>query len=458
MKTVLEIFIISLATFNLLLTRFALFGLRQPTTLFMWLIKVFVSAISPILFLIGVLSAMTGWFLNSLPAITIGSLSALFYLIHLFRITRAPGTSTGFEKAFGKEWQNNISPESKSYSLKKRYALLLPHSPDPLFIQNISFHTIPGTDRELLCDLWMPPANVKRSGLTFIYLHGSAWAVLDKDYGTRIFFRHLAAQGHAIMDVAYRLFPETDMMGMMHDAKHAIAWMKENAGSYGVNPDKIVIGGGSAGAHIALLAAYTNKNKQFMPSDLENSDLNVHAVVSLYGQSNLKATYYHTCQHLVKHSGLAQKKPSEEGGMPSWIQKRMGKNFHRLGFDKNVEPGLLSPMLGGNPDEKPDLYALFSPITHVHKDCPPTLILHGEQDILAPLKAIKMLQLRLAEARVPVVMHVIPQTDHAFDLILPTISPSAHNAIYDVERFLAIMAESSYQKKTTIHKMEVVHG
>ena len=37
-------------------------------------------------------------------------------------------------------------------------------------------------------------------------------------------------------------------------------------------------------------------------------------------------------------------------------------------------------------------------------------------------------------------MHILPQTDHAFDLILPNISPSAHNAIYDVERFLALTA------------------
>ena len=36
-------------------------------------------------------------------------------------------------------------------------------------------------------------------------------------------------------------------------------------------------------------------------------------------------------------------------------------------------------------------------------------------------------------------MHILPQTDHAFDLILPKISPSAHNALYDVERFLALM-------------------
>jgi hypothetical protein len=35
-------------------------------------------------------------------------------------------------------------------------------------------------------------------------------------------------------------------------------------------------------------------------------------------------------------------------------------------------------------------------------------------------------------------MHILPQTDHAFDLILPKISPSAQNSISDVERFLAL--------------------
>ena len=184
----------------------------------------------------------------------------------------------------------------------------LPASPDPIFIRNISFHTIAGKNRELLCDIWQPPYNIIHSGLAFIYLHGSAWTVLDKDFGTRIFFRRLASQGHVIMDVAYRLFPETDFMGMVHDTKYAIAWMKANAVAYGVNPDRIVIGGGSAGAHIALLAAYTSQNSQFMPTDLEKVDLNVRGVISLYGQADLKATYYHTCQHLTSHSALAKKK------------------------------------------------------------------------------------------------------------------------------------------------------
>ena len=58
---------------------------------------------------------------------------------------------------------------------------------------------------------------------------------------------------------------------------------------------------------------------------------------------------------------------------------------------------------------------------------------------MAPVQCTRLLHTRLVQEKIPTVMHIIPQTDHAFDLQLPKISPSAHNAIYDVERFLALM-------------------
>jgi acetyl esterase/lipase len=437
MKPFLEILLIFFASVNLLLSRFALIKLKQPGTVPLWLIKVFTSALSPLLLVIGFLFSITGLIFHSTAIFVIGACSVVLYSIHIIQITQSPDANNKLEISFGENWKNRIAPEIKSLFLQHRYVFWLPKSPDPIVKQDIPFYTIPGTDRALLCDLWQPPKNRKTSGLAFIYLHGSAWTMLDKDFGTRTFFRHLASQGHVIMDVAYRLFPEADFMGMVHDTKHAIAWMKANATAYGINPDRIIVGGGSAGAHLALLAAYTESGK-LTPIDLQLVDLSVYGVISWYGQSDLVATYYHTGQHLIAHTSNVKKNKS--GGMPLWIQKRMGKDFHRLGFDKDADTGRLIPIVGGTPDEKPDTYALFSPISYVHKDCPATLIIHGKHDVLAPVKAICELYSRLKEAGVPVVMHLLPQTDHGFDLILPKVSPSAHNAIYDVERFLAIMA------------------
>ena len=442
MKTAFEIIFVCLSVVNLVLSRFAFFKLRQPSTPFLWIIKVFTSALSPALFLIGLLATLSGLILSSLPLIIIGATSALVYLTHILKITRGPEASSTWEDIFSKseKFQSN---GSKSFFMPNRYVFRLPNSPEPIFNPDVPFYTIQDSNRPLLCDVWQPPKGINNSGLAFIYLHGSAWTVLDKDYGTRTFFKRLAAQGHVIMDVAYRKFPETDFMGMVHDVKHAIAWMKTNAEKYGVDSSRIVIGGGSAGAHLALLATYSNKSNQLTPLDLNNVDLDVLGVISFYGQSDLVATYYHTCQHLALRLETAPDKKDVFGGMPSWVKKRMGKDFHRLGFDKKVEPGQLVPILKGTPDEKLDAYAMFSPVTYVHGNCPSTLFLHGDHDCLAPLKAIQILHMRLLGAGVASAIHIIPQTDHAFDLILPGISPSAQNAIYDVERFLAVSAKST---------------
>ena len=141
---------------------------------------------------------------------------------------------------------------------------------------------MPGSDRKLLADVWSPPDGVTPSGLGFIYLHGGGYSAFDKGGPTEPWFRHLAAQGHVVMDVAYRLIPETTVPRMQGDVKRAIAWFKRNAARYGVNPDRIVLGGGSGGSHLALLAAYAPYHPLFTPEDVRGVDLTVRGVVGYY--------------------------------------------------------------------------------------------------------------------------------------------------------------------------------
>lgn len=336
--------------------------------------------------------------------------------------------------------KKQINPGLKDSFLPGRTVLKLPGVPDPCMEQNISFATIPDTKRELLCDIWQPAENVPRSELALIYLHGGTWYFLDKDLGTRPFFRHLAAQGHIIMDVAYRLAPETDMMGMLSDVKRAISWMKESAGAYRINANRMVVCGGSAGGHLALLAAYTANNPQFTPKELEKEDICVRGVISLYGPADLETMYYHTNQHLTTQLSPGELKKSIPDQLPGWVIKIMGTEYYRLNLDKGFKnAGSFAPLLGGHPDECPETYALFSPLTHVHSNCPPTLLIHGEQDVLAPIMCTRSLYTKLAEKKIRTVMHILPQTDHGFDLQLPQISPAAHTAFYDIERFLALL-------------------
>jgi acetyl esterase/lipase len=245
-------------------------------------------------------------------------------------------------------------------------------------------------------------------------MHGSAWYLLDKDYGTRPFFRHLAAQGHVIMDVAYRLCPEVDIYGMIGDVKRAVAWMKTNADRYQVNPERVVLGGGSAGAHLALLAAYAPNHPQLTPAELQGSDLSVRAVVSYYGPSDLRAVYEHTQQK--KNFGVL---PKVEIGLPGSSKKEKQMR----------DVGRLDMLLGGYLEEIPEVYELASPVSHVQPGSPATFLIQGTLDIFTPVAAAGRLHQRLVECGVPAVNIVYPLTNHAFDLLLPQISPPAQAAL-----------------------------
>ncbi|EKU96217.1 esterase/lipase [Leptolyngbya sp. PCC 7375] len=409
-----------LLSFLCLLLNSGLFvRLKPPYSFYFVIFQLLAGGLAPVLAILGGVGAVLGWHSGARVAVVAGILGTAISIVYMMLVT-AP--QPGFAAAFGKDWETRLSPSQQSRLIQRRWQPGLPHSKAPIFKQDISFWTIPGTDRELLCDVWQPADDVERSGLAFIYLHGSGWYLLDKDSGTRAFFKQLTAQGHVVMDVAYRLTPEVDIYGMIGDVKRAVAWMKDNASRYGVNPDRIVLGGGSAGGHLALLAAYTPDNPQLTPSDLVGRDLSVRAVISLYGPTDLRAFYEHANQKRL--IGL----PKVEIGQPG--AATMEKKFS--------DAGRVDILLGGYLHEVPEMYALASPVTHISQDSPPTLLIQGEPDIVAPVTATRELHDRLVENGVPVVNIIFPLTNHAFDLMFPQ-SPSAQAALYYLERFLALM-------------------
>jgi len=306
--------------------------------------------------------------------------------------------------------------------------------------RDVPFANVPGTDRVLLCDVWQPPVNVDSSGVAIVYLYGSAYVILDKDCGTRPLFRQLTAQGHVVVDVAYRLFPETDVIGMVGDAKRAIAWVRGHAADLGIDPDRIVLVGGSAGGHLSLLTAYGHDDPVLTPPDLAGSDLRVSAVASLYGQVDLDAMYRHTSQATVCHPDDPQ--PDWDAAPSRGLVRLFGDNAARLRLQFMQYGGRCDWLMGGTPSQVPDRYARVSVLRYVRSDCPPTLLVHGTHDEMAPVSAVRQLQHRLEEAGVPVTAVYLPHTDHMFDLVGTRWSPAARVTISVLERFLAVISSA----------------
>lgn len=111
-------------------------------------------------------------------------------------------------------------------------------------------------DIALPLDLVTPRATTG-SGPAVIWLHGGGWYAGSRADGITYWCSLLAAQGFVVASVDYRLSGDAPFPAQIHDVKAAIRWMRDNARTYHVDPDRIGIMGHSAGGHLAALAAVT---------------------------------------------------------------------------------------------------------------------------------------------------------------------------------------------------------
>jgi acetyl esterase/lipase len=422
-----------LSYLSALLSGLTLFRLRGKWTI-LWGAKMVAGAVTPFLALAGWLGALIGLRHKDRKAVWIGLFGAAVAVQHVSRVI-AP--HDGFVQAFGSDWQSRIRPDLRARLLPKRYTPMPGDPPQVPWQRNLVLGTHVESGDPLLCDVWQPPDGVPRTGLAVVYLHGSAWHYLDKDMGTRRFFRHLAGQGHVIMDVAYTLAPKAQIKAMVADVKRAIAWIKAHAAEYGVNPERVVLMGGSAGGHLALLAAYTPNHPELDPADVD-ADTSARAVVSYYGLPDLRASYDHFKTSPVQFpTGETRLGRRLVDGVESLLRRvRILPSYGKL--VARQEEFLLN-LLGGAPDEAPELYHLGSPIHHVSPHCPPTLLLQGTHDMGGMLPDVRRLHRALRKTGATSVYVEFSDTDHAFDLIFPKWAPAAQAVTYDTERFLALM-------------------
>jgi acetyl esterase/lipase len=86
----------------------------------------------------------------------------------------------------------------------------------------------------------------------FIFIHGGAWALGDKRMAGHM-AAHFHGQGYAFASLDYRLVPDADPAQQAGDVAAAIAHLVRNADRLGIDPERIILSGHSAGAHLAAL-------------------------------------------------------------------------------------------------------------------------------------------------------------------------------------------------------------
>ncbi|ODU68758.1 MAG: hypothetical protein ABT05_02555 [Lautropia sp. SCN 66-9] len=229
-----------------------------------------------------------------------------------------------------------------------------------------------------------------------IQLHGGAWFTGDvRD--DRKFGITMAAGGLLVVNVNYALAPELPFPNALEDVVYAARWVKQNIARYGGDPQRLAIGGGSAGANLAAAAALALHGTpgQVDGADLEHVPVRFSALVSQFGLLDLPAW-------LVRPGYSA-------GGTEVPIAAYLGPHF-----TAHIRHPLVSPVYSNELDK-----------------LPPTYLTCGALDVM--LSHSFDMALKLTAAGVATVVSVLEGTDHEF-LKIPERVPGG---IEEVQRLIA---------------------
>ena len=252
-----------------------------------------------------------------------------------------------------------------------------------------------------LLDVYRPRDGVEKAPV-LLQVHGGGWTVGDKEHQGIPLMLHMAARGWVCVAINYRLSPRDAFPAHLVDVKRAIAWVREHGASYGADPSFLALTGGSAGGHLAALAALTPNDPEYQPG-FEHVDTTVQAAAPHYG--------------VYDFAGVIGTKRSEQ-----------------------MRDLFLGPrVLFKDPRAELAEFEKASPLTRVNADAPPFLVIHGSTDSLVEVaQARAFVEALRGVSRQPVAYAELPGTQHAFD-VFPSIR-SAH-VVRGVDRFLRFTRE-----------------
>jgi len=263
-------------------------------------------------------------------------------------------------------------------------------------LADVVYSVIPGY-RPLILDLYLPPGagnDGKRYPLV-MYIHGGGWmgghtrnSGAFADWPSTL--ARIAREGYVVASVEYRLSGEAPFPAAFDDVRTAIRWLRGQPDKFGLDPQKAVVWGASAGGQLAGLVGTACGSRAYPESaaaagdgaagNPELASACVQGVIVFYGVfdfSNLVPT---------------TEKPGEA-----------------------TVPGVLGAYLNCSESAcDPAVVAAASPITFVDANDPPFLFVHGVEDPVVSIEQSKEMQAKLKEAGVPATLIAIPGVKHSF--------------------------------------------
>lgn len=231
---------------------------------------------------------------------------------------------------------------------------------------------------ELKLDLYLPKKHSPPVA-TVILFHGGGWVAGQKERNVLQLLPYLS-MGCAVLNVEYRLAGASPAPAAVEDCLCALHWVTLHAGEYGFDTSRIVLTGGSAGGHLALITGMLPAGSPFdrgcpAPENTrwrEGTELHprVAAIVNWYGITDVAELLDGP---LAKHYAI------------EWFGSMNGRK---------------------------ELAQLVSPMSYVRPGLPPILTLHGDKDDVVPYSQAVRLHAQLDRAGVPNQLETVQRAGH----------------------------------------------
>lgn len=198
-----------------------------------------------------------------------------------------------------------------------------------------------------------------------LMIHGGGWS-MGNEKKFAMFAAYAASRGYVVACISYRLLPEFELEDCIEDCWLALKWLKQNAASFGGNPGKIGVIGGSAGGHLTAMLATAQESQICKKVFADGTDPSIQAAVPMAPVTDLYSS---------------------------------AKRFSRVFKDA--------------PDAK-ERAKEASPVSYVSAKSAPMHILHSREDKTVPISESENLQKKYKEFKLECPITYYDSSNHAF--------------------------------------------
>lgn len=227
----------------------------------------------------------------------------------------------------------------------------------------------------LTLDIFDAKKELKGGSPVLLYVHGGSWVYGTKEIPDAIspLLDAFREEGVVIISTSYELMSgEENFNKQICDVKDTIRWIYKNKEKYGFDTDKIGIIGASSGAHLSLMAAYSDNNDFIDDEELSKYPSKIKYLIDFFGPTNLNTL-----------------------------------DMDNVNWD-------LEQIINSVGDNKEEVLNRYSPINYIDKDEPDTLIIHSRKDSIVPYENAEILYEELKDNNNEVNMITLEGATHDF--------------------------------------------